>query len=241
MEGNLLGRAIVILIDTGASHNFIATSLVKELGLTVIPTKQFGVMVGDGHEVKGMGLCKAVELEVQGFHLTINCLPFELGRVDVILGCDWLRTLGKFSINLNSSLLSFRWGNEKVVLRGSSALATTKVSMKSFLCTVKTNGGNCWVLLNVLEGSPIVDSLQCPEELKPVLDEFKGVFEVPTGLPPHRPQDHAIQLRLGAQPPNIRPYRCPHSQKNKIERIVKDMLTAGIIKPRTSRFLVQYY
>ena len=156
-------------------------------------------MVGDGHEVKGMGLCKAVELKVQGFHLTINYLPFELGRVDVILRCDWLRTLGKFSINLNSSLLSFRWGNEKLVLRGSFALATTKVSMKSFF--VKENGGNCWVLLNVMEESSIEDNLQCLEELKSVLDEFKGLFEVPTGLPPHRRQDHPIWLRLGAQPP----------------------------------------
>lgn len=53
LERNLFGRAVVVLIDTGASHNFIASSLVKELDLTVLPTKQFGVLVGDGHEVRG--------------------------------------------------------------------------------------------------------------------------------------------------------------------------------------------
>lgn len=173
MEGSLQGQTVVVLIDTGASHNFIATSLVKKLDLPVRHTKQFGVMVSDGHEVKGMGLCKSVNLEIQGFHLIIDCLPFELGRLDIILDYDWLCTLGKFSINLNFSLLSFRWGSDKVVLRGSSALATTKVSMKSLLSTVKKDGGDCWVLLNVMDSSSGDNVPNCPVELKPILEEFQ--------------------------------------------------------------------
>ena len=205
LEGNLFGRAVVVLIDTGAYHNFIVSSLVKELDLTVLPTKQFGVLVGDGHEVKGRGICPSIKLEIQGFHLTINCLPFELGRVDVILGCDCLRTLGKFSINLNSSLLSFRWGQKKVVLKGSSALATTNVSLKSLLSAVKKEEGDCWILLSVMEEISTNCVSGCPEELEVVLKDFQGLFDVPTELPPRRQQDHAIRLSPGAQPPNIRP------------------------------------
>lgn len=125
--------------------------------------------------------------------------------MDVILGCDCLRTLGKFSINLNSSLLSFRWGQEKVVLRGSSALATTNVSLKSLLSAVKKEEGDCWILLSVMEEISTNCVSGCPEELEVVLKDFHGLFDVPTELPPRRQQDHAIRLSPGAQPPNIRP------------------------------------
>ncbi|PNX73180.1 retrotransposon-related protein [Trifolium pratense] len=49
-------------------------------------------------------------------------------------------------------------------------------------------------------------------------------------------KEHAINLidRHGAV--NVRPYRYPHHHKNEIERQVKEMLDAGIIRPSTSSF-----
>ena len=38
--------------------------------------------------------------------------------------------------------------------------------------------------------------------------------DIPKGLPPKRDHEHAIQLVLGSQPPNIRPYRYPRIQKS---------------------------
>ncbi|XP_044482008.1 uncharacterized protein LOC123208541 [Mangifera indica] len=68
------------------------------------------------------------------------------------------------------------------------------------------------------------------------LKAFRHLFEEPSNLPPRRTHDHAIRLFDGIAPPNVRPYRYPHHQKNEIERQVHEMLHAGIIQPNHSPF-----
>src|ERR1700734_3972209 len=69
-----------------------------------------------------------------------------------------------------------------------------------------------------------------------ILDNHSKVFETPKGLPPMRDHDHAIHLIPGSVPPNIKPYIYPYAQKSEIERMVAEMLEAGIIQPSQSSF-----
>ena len=48
--------------------------------------------------------------------------------------------------------------------------------------------------------------------------------------------DHAINLKEGAAIPHVRPYRYPYFQKNEIETIIEEMLSAGIIRPSISPY-----
>jgi hypothetical protein len=73
-------------------------------------------------------------------------------------------------------------------------------------------------------------------EVLPILEEFQDLFQVPTGLPPKRECDHRIVLKEGATPPNIRPYRMPHTQKNVVEEMVKELLTNKEIRHITSPY-----
>ncbi|PNX59293.1 retrotransposon-related protein, partial [Trifolium pratense] len=59
---------------------------------------------------------------------------------------------------------------------------------------------------------------------------------MPSGLPPTREHDHAIVLKPDANILNLRPYRYPYYQNNEIEKIVKEMLQAGITRHSTSPF-----
>ena len=58
-----------------------------------------------------------------------------------------------------------------------------------------------------------------------LLAKFASLFHNPTRLPPQRPKDHKINLTLNSNLVNVRPYRCPHFEKQEIESQIKDMLT----------------
>lgn len=77
---------------------------------------------------------------------------------------------------------------------------------------------------------------QISPSLKGVLTECSEVFQVPTELPPKRLFEHRIHLSSGSKPVNVRPYRYPYFQKNEIERLVKEMLDQGLIRPSQSPF-----
>ena len=49
-------------------------------------------------------------------------------------------------------------------------------------------------------------------------------------MPPKRKYEHRILIKEGVSPINVRPYRYAHVQKNEMERMVKEMLSAGIIQ-----------
>ena len=74
------------------------------------------------------------------------------------------------------------------------------------------------------------------KEISQVLAANEVVFQTLPGLPPNQQHDHSITLKERADIPNLRPYRYPHYQKNEIEKLVSEMLTAGIIRPSISPF-----
>jgi hypothetical protein len=43
-------------------------------------------------------------------------------------------------------------------------------------------------------------------------------------------------LQEGSKPPNIRPYRIPHKQKDEVEKLIKSMLKDAIIRPSNSPY-----
>jgi hypothetical protein len=76
-----------------------------------------------------------------------------------------------------------------------------------------------------------------PQDLQSILSKHQVVFSTPKGLPPSRGvHDHSIPLVPGSLPPNIRLYHHPFSQKNEIEKMVQELLNAGIIRPSTSPY-----
>lgn len=89
---------MIILLDSGVTHNFISRKLVDELKLPKLPT-QFVVTLGGKKRARGTSQCDDVELHFQGISMIQKFFPFELGRhfqgismiQNVILSVDWLR------------------------------------------------------------------------------------------------------------------------------------------------------
>jgi hypothetical protein len=76
-----------------------------------------------------------------------------------------------------------------------------------------------------------------PQDLKAIFYKHEFVFSTPQGLPPScGVHDHFIPLVPRSLPLNTRLYRHPFSKKNEIEKMVQEILNAGIILPSTSPY-----
>jgi hypothetical protein len=88
--GDLLNRKVLVLVDCGASHNFISSVLVQNLNLQFTPNSSFTVEVGDGRKIPCVGVCSQLSITLQGLHVQQDFYVFELGNVDIVLGMEWL-------------------------------------------------------------------------------------------------------------------------------------------------------
>ncbi|PNX83132.1 retrotransposon-related protein, partial [Trifolium pratense] len=171
--GRLEGIDVVVLIDSGASHNFLTTKLTSALGLPITSMAERKIKLGDGHKVVSKGVCEGVALMLGEMKVVVDALVLDLGGLDVILGVSWLSTLGKI---------------DRGVLVMADGLIL-KYQKQSFL-----------------------------------------------KLPPVRSQSHQIKLQPDHGAVSVRPYRYPHHQKEEIERQVKELLEAVVIRQSMSAF-----
>lgn len=175
-------------------------------------------------------------ISLQGLEIVDDFLPLELGITDVILGVQWLQTLGNTYHNWITHTMKFIIGGKPVTLKGDPTLHKTRISLKAMLRTLNHEGAG---LIGELGSSTVMTTKEHALHslaMIEVLQKFEQVFHMPTTLPPRRGHEHTIILRDGVPPIIVRPYRYPQIQNDEIEKLVKEMLAAGIIQPSTIPF-----
>ena len=71
------------------------------------------VMVADGKKIENVGKCHKVKVQMQMYNLESNFFVVHLGGVDVVLGIQWLQTLGTYSANHQEHFIKFKWIGNK--------------------------------------------------------------------------------------------------------------------------------
>ena len=73
---------------------FFDAAILSKLQLQLDPTVSFEVKVANGETIKTKGVCVDVKVVMQGhiFSMDLNVLP--LGDCKLVLGTQWLKSLG---------------------------------------------------------------------------------------------------------------------------------------------------
>jgi hypothetical protein len=167
--------------------------------------------------------------------MVVNAQLFDLGGMDMVLGVEWLRTLGDTIVNWKKHTMSFWFNKQWVTLNGLKEQGNME-TLQSVLRQNSKNHRVCLRKLNTIEdGSSTIEEEQ-QKELEGLLTRYTEVFQEPKGLPPIREKEHAIILKQGHDEINVRPYRYPHHHKNEIEKQIKELLAAGILRHNTSSY-----
>nr|GEV51946.1 retrotransposable element Tf2 [Tanacetum cinerariifolium] len=183
-------------------------------------------------------MCKKFAWKIHGEEFVVDAMLLPLGGCNMVLGVQWLSTLGDIKINFQELGMEFKYQGRKVALRGtrksclqwmkgSKDLAQSAQLSSMVLCVYPSTALNM-VSANLTEGIPTL--------IARLLTHFHDVFAIPTSLPPMREYDHKIVLKKGTEPIFSRPYRHPPAQKDAIEIMVKELLESGVIRPSQSPF-----
>ena len=124
-------------------------------------------------------------------------------------------------------------GEKEKLFVGDPTLSKSESSFKSMLHDLK-NEEACYFI--TWDQDQEASGIKVPTEIVEILKGNQEVFHDPIGLPLNHTYDHAIHIQEGCSIPNLRPYKYSHHQKNEIERLVQEMLQAGIIRPNISPY-----
>ena len=128
-----MNEEVVILIDCRATHNFVSDKLVKKLQLPIKETSHYGVILGSGTAIQGKGICEALEVQLKDWTVKEDFLPLELGGLDIILGMQWLGSLGVTVVDWKNLSLTFSCRDKQICIKEDPSLTKERVSLKSMI------------------------------------------------------------------------------------------------------------
>ena len=238
VQGKIKNQLVSILVDTGSTDNFIDQQLVRKIGVKLQVINSFTVTVANGDKLKAQFECPGLSWEVQGLHQAADFFVIPLRGCDMVLGVQWLVTLGPILWNFRELTMKFTLDDQEVSWQGQvdgQILLMTKkpVTFVQGYAMLLT-GHTVKSLPSSLDENKIKPLL--PQDLQQLIDTYSDLFEVPKELPPPRSHDHKIPLFDETKAVKVRPYRYSAVQKDELEKLVSKMLVTGVIRDSFSSF-----
>jgi len=212
---------LIAIIDTGATHCFIAVDCAYKLGLDM--SSMNGEMVVET-PAKGSVTTSLVCLKCllsmfgQDFEVDLVCLP--LSGMDVILGMNWLE-YNHVHINCFSKSVYFSSAKEESEVEFLSTkqlkqLEHDEILMFSLMASLS------------VENQAVIVKLQ-------VVCEFPEVFlDEISDVPLEREVEFSIDLVPGTKPVSMAPYRMSASELAELKKQLEDLLDKKFVRPSVS-------
>ncbi|XP_028776266.1 uncharacterized protein LOC114733022 [Neltuma alba] len=235
-NGSIYGTNVQILLDGGSSDNFLHPRIVQHLQLPVEQTTEVRVLGGIGPIKRTNQVVVDVPVKICDYTLKMTMLVLPVAGVDMVIGADWLETLGPHVADYSTSTVKFLTNGQWITLRGFRGKPMAQATFHHLVRIQQTDSMAECFMVEAVDPQFIEIPEDLPSDLALVLKSYSSVFQKPRGLPPSRDHEHRIELLPGTQPVKVRPYRYPVSQKTEIEQIVEDLLNEGLIRPSSSPF-----
>ncbi|GBG66017.1 hypothetical protein CBR_g54997 [Chara braunii] len=233
------------LIDCRASRNFMSQAFMARAGLgprVRRKTQPTQVTLADGRTQKSINRCVD---DVPVYFAALACEPVSFDildtKFDMILGMSWLSS-ADHPVNFHDRTVHIRDRNGVLVpctvATPHTSIACHVVSVARIRDAIARNDVEEMglVFLHALP-SPDGPAASPPDpHISHLLDEYRDVFEAPTGTVPDRPIRHGITLEAGAIPPRGCIYRMSEEELEVLRAQLDDLLDKGWIRPSCSPY-----
>jgi hypothetical protein len=84
--GYIKHMKVIILVDSGSTHNFIHHSIAQETHCYIHAVNNFQIMIANGGSMKCGGRSENVYLQIGDHHLKSHMFAIDMGSCDIVLG-----------------------------------------------------------------------------------------------------------------------------------------------------------
>ena len=173
----------MVLIDYGSTHNFINYNMAKQRNCFLYLAPEFQVMVADGKTINYSGKYHSIKLTMGEYLLDSPMIAIQMGGDDVVLGVQWLQSLGTMTFNFQELFLKFFSEGREIELRGIKGKPSKVIISHGMTKLLKK--GRQGIIVNLFSLDVQTSKSTIPLDLQKVIDNHSKVFEdMPKGLPP---------------------------------------------------------
>ncbi|GKC00386.1 gag-aspartyl protease domain-containing protein [Tanacetum coccineum] len=230
------------LVDSSATHNFVAVDEAKRLGINT--TKGSGTIKAVNSEAKPIhGVAKDVRAKIGEWEGTIDLSVVPMDDFKVVLGLEFLDKVRGFPMPFANSLC--------ILVGGKTCKVSTERDAKSRAKTLSAmqfkkgfnKNGPCYLAVTRLYRDEGSSKVEVQKVIERVLDEFKDVMpkELPKKLPPRREVDHTIELETGSKSPAKAPYPMPPPEFEELRKQLKELMDSATFDPRKPHMVRRCY
>ena len=251
LQGELDNHPVKVLIDSGATHDFISSKFVKRVMLPtqLLPNKS-KLIFGDGSTVQIAEKTKA-NLKIQKHQTRRNLIVAPINNYDIILGQSWLKQVNP-RIDWKKKTVTIKKGRlQPIILTANhnSDNAYLNEMLLSTLQVKKALRNDEEMFLCLIQ--PIPTEQQCnstemnqaPEDNSDKAERLKTAYQdifgdLPKGLPPDRfGIEHHIRLKPESTiPPSRPPYRMSPAETDELKRQLQELVDKQFIQPSSSPY-----
>ncbi|GJV01078.1 putative nucleotidyltransferase, ribonuclease H [Tanacetum coccineum] len=214
VEATINGVKVRALVDSGATHNFVADDEDKWLEINAM--KGSGTIKAVNSPAKAIHeVAKDVWAKIGEWEGTIDLSVVPIDDFKVVLGLEFLDKVRAFPMPFVNSLCILDGRKTCMVSTEHDAKSGAKTLSAMQFKKGFNKSESCYVAVTRLETDEGSSKVEVPKVIERLLDEFKDVMpkELPKKLPPRREVDHTIELETGSKPPAKSPYRMPPPEK----------------------------
>jgi hypothetical protein len=116
--GYIKHRKVIILVASGSTHYFIHHRIAQKTNCYIRAVNNFQIMIANGGSMKCGGHCENVCLQIGDYHMKSHMFSIDMGGSNIVLGVDWLRTLGPILMDFKELTMQFDQEGQQYKFQG---------------------------------------------------------------------------------------------------------------------------
>jgi hypothetical protein len=133
-------------------------------------------MIANGGSMKCGGHCENVHLQIGDYHLKSHMFSINMGSCEIVLGAEWIRTLGPILMDFKELTMQFDQEGQQYNFQGITVYSRNIISSHRMEKMLKKGHSGVISQLHAIQETETPSMLQ---DLQSILSKHQVVFSTP--------------------------------------------------------------